>query len=582
MPDRPDLDLAGPEPMIDHGGATGLAAAASPAVRAAGAALDFRSLFESAPGLYLILDRDLRIAAVTDAYLRATMTEREAIVGRGIFDVFPDDPDDPAATGEANLRASLDRVRTRLQPDSMAVQKYDVRRPAAEGGEFEVRYWSPLNTPIIGPDGRLRQIIHRVEDVTEFIRLQQRGAAQHELTTELQARTESMQAEILRRSAELRDANEALRAASQTKDDFLSRVSHELRTPLNAVLGFAELLSLSDLTAEHRAWVTTILKAGRHLLALLNDVLDIARIDGGHLSLSVEAVPIDQLLADAVELAAPLASVRDVHLRPPPTRSTSTYVAGDHQRLRQVLLNLLSNAVKYNHPGGIVSLTAADTTDDRVRIAVTDTGRGISRDGLTKLFAPFERLDAAQTGIEGTGLGLALSRQLVESMNGSLTATSTLGRGSTFTVELPATQPLAVARGGDTDTTIVPRTYPTAKRVLYVEDMVENVRLVEQILTHRPAVTLIPAMLAGVAIDLAREHHPDLILLDLHLPDMSGGEVLRRLHADPATRDIPVVALSADATQTNIDRLLAAGAASYLTKPIRIRTLLDTIDHIIG
>jgi len=212
----------------------------------------------------------------------------------------------------------------------------------------------------------------------------------------------------------------------------------------------------------------------------------------------------------------------------------------------------------------------------RLRISVTDTGHGISQHALGKLFTPFERLDAARAGIEGTGLGLALSRHLIQTMGGATGVTSTLGVGSTFWVELPATEPVAVALPAvEPDAVVTSRAYAGAKTVLYVEDMIENVRLVEQILKRRPSIALIPAI-------LARQHHPDLILLDVHLPDMNGGEVIRRLRADLATAAIPVVILSADATRRQIDDLLAAGAVAYLTKPIRVRDLLQTVDDVLG
>ncbi|MEV4511171.1 ATP-binding protein [Dactylosporangium sp. NPDC049525] len=546
------------------------------------AGTDFRALFEASPGLFLVLDRELRIVAATDAYLSATMTRRSEILGRGIFEVFPDNPDDPGASGVSNLRASLDRVRSGRVPDTMAVQKYDVQRPASAGGGFEVRYWSPRNVPVLGSDGQLAFIVHRVEDVTEFVRLQQEGDAARQLSSDLAQRTQQMQAEILRRSEELAVAVRALRAADKAKNEFLSRASHELRTPLNAILGFGDLLRLSDLDGEYQEWVGIIVKAGKHLLALLNDVLDISRIEGGHLSLSVEAVRLGPLLADALDLIGPLADANAVDLTPIPPLPEDLCVAADHQRLRQVLLNLLSNAVKYNHPTGSVTVTVAHQPHGRVRIAVTDTGRGMSKDALAKLFTPFERLDAAQAGIEGTGLGLALSRHLVQSMSGTLDVSSMHGRGSTFTIELPeAAAPAVVAPPVDREVLRAPA-YDGPKRVLYVEDMVENVRLVEQILTHRPDITLIPAMLAGVALDLAREHRPDLVLLDLHLPDLPGEEVMRRLRAEPATSDVPVVVLSADATRPHVERLLAEGATAYLTKPIVVRELLDAVDGILA
>jgi len=544
--------------------------------------VDFRALFEAAPGSYLVLDPDLVIVAVSDAYLRDTMTSRVSLIGKGVFDAFPDNPDDPEATGVSNLRASLDRVRRDRVADTMAVQKYDIKRPGTGGGEFEVRYWSPVNVPVLGPGGRLTHIIHRVQDVTDYVLLQERQAEGQQLTQALQTRARQMEAEILARAQELQDANVALRAANEAKNDFLSRVSHELRTPLNAILGFGELLGLGDISAEHRDWVAMMLKAAQHLLMLLDEVLDISRMESRNLSLSMEAVPVHRLVADALELVRPLSLARGVQLDPAPPVA-GQHVYADQQRARQVLLNLLSNAIKFNHPGGKVSVTLSTQPGGRLRISVADTGRGISEEDMGRLFAPFERLDAAQAGIEGTGLGLALSRQLVETMGGTIGVASTLGVGSVFWMELAVTEPAAVSQKALVrDEVTASRAYSSAKTVLYVEDMVENVRLVEQILARRPSVTLLPAMLAGVALDLARQHHPDLVLLDLHLPDLPGEEVLARLRADPGTSGIPVIVLSADATQDHIDRLRAAGADAYLTKPISVRALLQTVDETLG
>src|SRR5439155_272581 len=234
---------------------------------------DFRTLFETAPGLYLVLDPDLQIVAVSDAYLAATMTRREEIVGRDIFDVFPDNPDDPAASGSSNSRSSFERVRQHRVPDTMAVQRHDIRRPAEEGGGFEVRHWSPVNSPVLDERKQLRYIIHRVEDVTEFVRLRELESEQEAVTSELRERSETMEAEIVRRSHELQEANKELRAASDAKNDFLSRMSHELRTPLTAIMGYSELLRLADLDDEKHAWVSMMFKAGEHLLALVNEVL---------------------------------------------------------------------------------------------------------------------------------------------------------------------------------------------------------------------------------------------------------------------------------------------------------------------
>ena len=532
------------------------------------AQVDFQALFEHVPGLYLVLDPELRIVAASEAYLHATMTRREEIMGRGIFDVLPDNPENPDATGVRNLSASLDRVRLRKVPDTMAVQKYDIRRPTEKGGGFEERYWSPKNTPVLDEAGELAYIIHRVQEVTEFVRLSEKGSEQ--------------EAEIFLRGQELQELNEQLHAAAAAKNEFLSRMSHELRTPLAAIMGFSELLAMADLDERKQEWASTILKAGKHLLQLVNEVLDISRIEAGEMTLSVEPVAIPPLLDEAIGLIRPLAESRGVTLHEPRLADGSGYVHGDSQRLKQVLINLLSNAVKYNREGGDVRVNVLPRSADRMRIAVSDTGPGIDSDSFEKLFTPFERLDGA-TGVEGTGLGLALSRSLVEAMGGTLTVASTPGEGSTFTVELRRGEPAAVADASREDGQVIAtRTYDGDRSVLYIEDTVANIRLVEEILTSRPSVRLLPAGMGSLGLELAAEHRPDLVLLDLHLPDIGGEEVLAKLRADERTRDIPVVILSADATDRMPGPLLDAGAQAYLTKPIGVRELLQVLDSFIA
>ncbi len=562
--------------------------------------LDFRMLFESVPGSYLVLNVDRVIVAVSDAFLRETGSSRADIVSRGIFDIFPGgsaDSGEAIVTEAADLHASLDRVCRDRVPDTMAVQKHEVSLPDADGGGTEIRYRSRVNSPVFDPHGELAYIIHKVDDITSYVRLKQQDTEQQLLAGQLQLRAEQREAGIVGRCRDLQAANEALRADCEAlradcealradnavSKHFLSRVNHELRTPLNTIVGFGELLSFSDITAEHREWMSMMLKAARQLLQLLDEVLDISRGDDAELSLSIEAVPVRDVIADALEVIRPLALSRGVHLDPAPHLPAGQYAAADLQRLRQVLINLLSNAIKYNYPGGKVTVTVGQQPGNRVRISVADTGRGIAKDQLGKLFAPFERLDAAQAGVEGAGLGLTLSHHLVGAMGGSTGVTSTVGEGSTFWIDLPAAEPIAVTQHAVWhDPIVASRTYPAARTVLYVEDMVENLRLVEQVLRQRPSTTVIPAMLAGVALDLARQHRPDLILLDLRLPDMPGEDVMHQLRTDPATRNIPIVILSAYASKKHIDQLLATGATAYLTKPIRVRDLLQTLDAILG
>jgi len=537
------------------------------------AEVDFRALFEATPGSYLVLDPELIIVAVSDAYLRDTMRTREELLGLGIFDAFPDNPEDTEASGVRNLRASLDRVRRAHIPDSMAVQKYDIQRP---DGSFEARYWSPVNSPVLDAQGRLRYVIHRVEDVTEYVRLTESEQA-HRM------RSASMELEVLRRSREIQETNRMLEAANAAKSEFLSRMSHELRTPLTSILGFGELLSLSELAHAQRQHVAAVLQAGQHLLVLINEVLDISRIESGHLSLTSESVALESLVRDVHDLLRPIATSRGIVLEHGSWRAGKGYVLADRQRLTQILINLTSNAIKYNRPHGTVSVTVQERPHDRIRISVTDTGPGLPAGDLARLFVPFERLHAAGTSVEGTGLGLALSRDLAVAMGGELGVDSEVGVGSTFWVELSSAEPSVVQERDRADIgEIATVRYSNTKTILYVEDLVANVQLVESILARRPDARLIPAMLGGLALDLAGEHRPDLVLLDLHLPDIGGDEVLRRLRQDPVTAAVPVIVFSADATQRQTEELLAAGATAYLTKPIGVRDLLDAIDAALG
>jgi PAS domain S-box-containing protein len=366
--------------------------------------------------------------------------------------------------------------------------------------------------------------------------------------------------------------------ANEAKSDFLSRMSHELRTPMNAVIGFSQLLALDELSPGQSEAVEQILKAGRHLLELINEVLDISLVESGTMALSLEPVHVGEVLGEALSLIGPLADEMQVHLVACPAEYADLHVVADQQRLKQVLINLLSNAVKYNRHAGEVRVDCIKLDGDRIEISVADNGRGMSSDQLERLFAPFDRLGADGGGIDGTGLGLTLSRGLAVAMGATIAAESEPEVGTTMRVRLQAAKEV----GADTTTR---RDAPAAttertsglSTIIYVEDNLSNLRLVERLIARLPEFRLIPATHGNLAIDLARQHHPDLILLDLHLPGVNGREVLDRLKRDPATAAIPVVVLSADPNRAHLERLGAAGAAGYVCKPIDAASLLEVV-----
>jgi signal transduction histidine kinase/ActR/RegA family two-component response regulator len=391
-----------------------------------------------------------------------------------------------------------------------------------------------------------------------------------------------------------RRAHEALEAASKAKTEFLSRMSHELRTPLNAVIGFSKLLRLDTaepLSVEQLERVQHVENAGSHLLALVNDVLDLSRIESGEMSVSSQAVQLPRVIEEAATMVSPLvtkagievfvASENPVPGQPRradarPLSPGDVWVNADPVRLRQVLVNLLSNAVKYNRPGGRVALTWR-RTDDACEILVTDTGQGIPAEQLACLFQPFNRLGAESTTVEGTGIGLVLSRQLAEMMGGSLTISSTFGVGTCASLRLGLAQAPAVkavpARLGRAEERAAP-----ALTVLYAEDDEVNAELVRQLVTMRRGVSLRVATSGAMALECARADPPDLMLVDMNLGDMTGIELASALQESPQTADLRLVALSADALPEQISATLAAGFETYLTKPVDFRKFLDVLD----
>ncbi len=377
----------------------------------------------------------------------------------------------------------------------------------------------------------------------------------------------------------LEDAKADAVQANYAKSEFMSRMSHELRTPLNSVLGFAQILQMEMKSAEELELLGYILKSGGYLLELINKVLDISRVETGSIAVELELVSINDLVTSCVSDVSHQAQEAGIDIIN--DGGADVQVRADPHRLAQVLVNLLTNAINFNHRGGSVTLIST-VTEGRVRLSVTDTGPGVDPELYDRLFAPFDRLDAESKGIHGTGLGLALSKGLVEAFGGSLGVHSMVGVGSTFWMELlvATTPPIFVdddSRRPHLDAG-EPNGVTREATLLYIEDNVGNVRLIERLLLHRPHIRLVTTVLGSEGFALAELHQPDLILLDVHLPDVAGIEVLAQLQADEQTSDIPVVMLSADASQEQIRRFEAAGAKDYLTKPLDLQHFLALLD----
>jgi PAS domain S-box-containing protein len=513
----------------------------------------FRELFEFAPVAYHEIDATGILRRVNQTECRMLGYTAAEMIGNPVWQFV-------AADQQEQCRQSIERKIGGDEPLSPFERDF-LRR---DGGYLILEIYDSVIRNGAGEATGIRSVLLDVTD---------RRLAEQLLANEVTERE--------RLTVALRRSKEEAEKANRAKSEFLSRMSHELRTPLNAILGFAQLLEMAALDRDKRESVGQILKAGQHLLGLINEVLEISRIEAGRLSISPEAVQIGLAVQEALDLLTPMAARRNIMVRDEIARDRLRHVLADQQRLKQVLLNVITNAIKYNCDAGTVTISAQEVESNRLRVKVRDTGPGIKPGSEGKLFTPFERLGAEQTGVEGTGLGLALSKRLIEVMGGSIGVENNPDRGATFWMELPLVKdPVAQAQTAiaDLPNTAAPAPQQRQRIVLYVEDNLSNITLIEHIIVHRPQVKLVAAMQGRLGLDLAREHRPDLILLDLHLPDISGEDVLQGLRQQPELRNTPVIVISADATRGRIERLLSMGVLDYLPKPLDIKRFLQLLD----
>ena len=549
--------------------------AAEDEVRRSRAVLE--ALFESLPGLFLIFTSNLNIIAVSDAFLEATMTKRGEVMGRNIFDVFPDQP---GSTAISDWRASLERVRQTAASDTMPIARYEIRRP---DGVLEERHWSSMNSPVLGAAGQIEYFIHRVVEVTEFVR--HKSIAGGNLIAPL-TRMEQMEAEIFHNSAQLEAANRQLHdsnaqleqakretdAANRAKSTFLSTMSHEIRTPMNAILGYTQLMLRDpNLGLDAKSNLGIINRSGEHLLALINDVLDMSRIEAGRTQIDRATFNLPKLLDDLTSMFRLRAKSKGLQFEVQLDGEAVPYVLADEGKLRQALINLLGNAIKFTSRGKVALQATLERRDAHqlwLLARVEDTGEGISNEDQKRLFEPFSRAKGVINTKEGTGLGLAITRKYALLMGGDLTYSNNRARGAVFLLEVP------IERGNAS--VAIRRTVPRrvsglragtpASRILVVDDQVENRDWLMKLLT------LIGFSVRGAdngaeGIRVWEECEPHLILMDVHMPVMDGLVATRRIKADPRGKKTAIITLTASAMDDDRRTAIQSGADDFLGKP---------------
>lgn len=581
---------------------------------------DYRLIFESLPGLYLILLPNLHIAAASEAYLNTTKTKREEIMGRGVFEVFPDNPSDPDATGVSNLRDSLELVLKDRAPNTMAVQKYDVQLPESQGGGFEVRYWSVVNIPVLDKKGEVCYIINRVEEVTEFMRLKNMGNEQDKLTNDLRNLTASMETEIYQRAQEIQTSNKKLIRLNdeltqreeeirqvykrlfdmdQLKSQFFANVSHELRTPLTLIIGPTRtLLKQNSMDVSQRYLLETIERNSYTLLKHVNDLLDVSKLEAGKMTLNYSSVNLSRLVQNIAAHFDSVAKERNIEFELNMPESCPAQV--DAPKIERVVLNLISNAFKFTPDSGKIqcSLNLSGTS---VWISIGDSGSGVpvsQRELIFEKFRQGEEGDSRSFG--GTGLGLSIAKDFVTLHLGSIQVYDSPLGGALFKVQLPLGAPEQVAESNwasneENQFALVStinefkeielkdpgksNSFSGKPKILIVEDNPEMRRYIFDTLSSE--FHLIIANDGKQGLEKTIREKPNLIITDVMMPNMSGDQMVREIRQLPEFANTSIIFLSAKSDQNFRIKLLQEGAQDYLIKPFTPEELIVRVNNLI-
>ncbi|CAM2898295.1 sensor histidine kinase [Legionella steigerwaltii] len=565
--------------------------------------IDFKLIFESAPGLYLVLDEAFTIIAVSNNYLQATMVTREQIIGKNIFDVFPDNPEDPHATGVSNLSDSLNRVLKNKTHDIMAIQKYDVRRPREKGGGYEERYWSPINLPVFDIHKKIKYIIHRVEDVTEYIQLKKTRYEQLKAMEALSTRAGEMEVEIYQRAQEIQIINKKLQVANynlasldQLKTQFFANISHELRTPLTLILGSIDTLLRDKTLAPLQIKKMQLMKENALLLLKhVNDLLDIAKFDSGRLQINYYTVDFVCLIKKILSLFEADIEAKELHVSC--SFPKKLFVQMDNEKIERVILNLLSNAIKFSPFHGTICLRLGKKNKN-ASFSIEDNGSGIPSELREKIFERFFQMEENMRHSAGTGLGLAIVKDFIELHNGTIKVQQSKLGGALFIIQIPLNAPadqfvhneqpiqraLEIPRIVRQPRKIVTKqpnveSNPNRPLVLVVEDNLAMNEFLCELLSKD--YRIVSARDGKEGLDKAITFHPHVIISDIMMPNMNGIEMVHAIRQHSSLLSTPVMIVTAKADDELCVRMLHEGAQDYMIKPFSTEEFKARIANLI-